>query len=258
MDKIYIDALEGGRISDFWKGVMHSAKLDDIEKNTALEIRMFQAQHHIAVANRMLVGNDSNAIQIQKNIVEESKQNDGMVEETKQDRRFNKRSLDDYYQTNISTSTKRLRDEEADKAKLLSNSSDADSDDNGSVSPCEAVVKAKKESVRKRLNCEPRNVQPKEILVSERNENDEEDSLESTTYVEATAEKLQNSRPDRRVARHSIFQSSRKRKQRRHYTRRGGGNVEDGEDDADHGNDEDEIANDDSNARPTTYVIRPY
>ncbi|RUP17349.1 hypothetical protein BC936DRAFT_139461 [Jimgerdemannia flammicorona] len=44
--KASIDALEGGRISDFWKGVMHSAKLDDIEKNTALEIRMFQHSIH--------------------------------------------------------------------------------------------------------------------------------------------------------------------------------------------------------------------
>ncbi|RUS30238.1 hypothetical protein BC938DRAFT_479687 [Jimgerdemannia flammicorona] len=59
------------------------------------------------------------------------------VKEIKQ-YRFNKRSLDDYHQANISTSTKRLRDEEIDETEIF------DSGD-GSMSPCEAVVKAKKE-----------------------------------------------------------------------------------------------------------------
>ncbi|RUS35075.1 hypothetical protein BC938DRAFT_476172 [Jimgerdemannia flammicorona] len=57
--------------------------------------------------------------------------------ETKQ-YRFNKRSLDDYHQTNMSISTKKLRDEEIDETEVL------DSGD-GSMSPCEAVVKEKKE-----------------------------------------------------------------------------------------------------------------
>ncbi|RUS31851.1 hypothetical protein BC938DRAFT_476926 [Jimgerdemannia flammicorona] len=48
-----------------------------------------------------------------------------------------------------------LRDEEADKAEVLSDSSDSESDDNGSLSPCEAIVKARKTSARKRLNRGP-------------------------------------------------------------------------------------------------------
>ncbi|CAG8608496.1 4788_t:CDS:2 [Paraglomus brasilianum] len=64
-----IDAQEGGCIFDFWKRIMHSTKLDDIEMKTALNIRKFQAQHHITVANRMLTGNDYNVVQAQKNVV---------------------------------------------------------------------------------------------------------------------------------------------------------------------------------------------
>ncbi|RUP45379.1 hypothetical protein BC936DRAFT_148253 [Jimgerdemannia flammicorona] len=148
--RLLIDAQEGGRISDFWKRVMHSTKLDDIEKNTALEIRMFQAQHHIAVANRMLVGNDSNAIQIRKNIVEDSiaVSNKRRIVDAGAD-------VDSIHPTKKQTlgEMPRVR---ADKAEVLSDSSDSESDDNGSMSPCEAIVKTKKALARKRSNREPR------------------------------------------------------------------------------------------------------
>ncbi|RUP44106.1 hypothetical protein BC936DRAFT_149927 [Jimgerdemannia flammicorona] len=74
-----------------------------------------------------------------------------------------KRNIDNLDQDEVSISTKRLRDGEADTAEMLS---DSESDANGSKSPCEAV-KARKASARKR-NREPCEKEENDTSIIER------------------------------------------------------------------------------------------